>query len=195
MFKRKTVETALISAPAYDSRRHNMLIHLLWLSLPLFCLSSCQKRTQIDLAQPLPAVDLNAIDVQDFSDEELDLPYYLAHFHRLANAVILDGPNRGFINISVWRRERDNQPYNARIMESILSLAYFYANDRPWNPYYASPQLRFRLEAALSFWCDMQSRDGAFSEYGAHKWNLAASAFASKFMGESLHWLDKKLSY
>ena len=163
---------------------------LLHLTLYLACQTSGIEEPNTDLMQALPAADMNAIDPLSFNDEELDLPYYLAHFHRIANAVVLQGPNSGFINIPVWRRERDNQPYNARIMENILSLAFFYANDRPWNSFYASPRLRFRLESALSFWCDIQSPEGAFSEYGTQKWNLAASAFATKFMGESLHWLE-----
>ncbi len=143
------------------------------------------------ISRKLAPVDLQDLDPQVFTDAEIDMPYYLAHFHQLANAVVLEGPHRGFIDIPVWRRERDNRPYNARIMENILSLAFFYANDRPWNPFYGSSQLRHRLEAALSFWCDIQSPDGAFSEYGPQKWNLAASAFATKFMGESLHWLHR----
>ena len=100
--------------------------------------------------------DLSQLTPDDFADDELFLPYnmaysekhmpyYLAHFHRLANAVREDG----FIDIAVWRNAADNAPYNARVMESILSLAYFYTTDRPWNPYYGSEALRARLEAAL----------------------------------------------
>lgn len=147
---------------------------------------SCQ-----DTKSTISPADLQSIDVSSFADDELDLPYYVAHFHRLANAVVMEGEHRGFIDISVWRRDRDNEPYNARIMENILSLAFFYANDRPWNPYYGRPELRRRLEAALAFWCKIQSPEGKFSEYGPGEWNLAATAFATKFMGESLHWLEE----
>ncbi len=126
----------------------------------------------------------------DFDDGELDLPYYLSHFHRVANAVEMDGPGRGFINISVWRRPKDNKPHNARIMENILALAFFYCTDRPWNVFYAELDLRQRLEAALNFWCGIQNGDGRFSEYGPGNWNLAATAFATKFMGQTLHLLD-----
>jgi hypothetical protein len=100
--------------------------------------------------------------------------------------VVEEGDNRGFINISVWRNPQDNKPYNARIMENILSLAFFYSTNRPWNQYYASPALRERLEAALDFWCRIQNPDGRFSEYGPQRWNLPATAFATKFMGETL---------
>src|SRR5690606_22581608 len=131
--------------------------------------------------------DLTKLSVDDFSDDELfmphtltrtekHMPYFLTHFHRVANAVREDG----FIDISVWRNQVDNEPYNARVMENILSLAYFYATDRPWNPYYGSEPLRARLEAALRFWVGMQNTDGRFSEYGWQRWNLAATAFATK---------------
>jgi len=141
--------------------------------------------------------DLSQLSPSDFTDLELFLPhtltisdkhmpYFLAHFHKLANAVREDG----FIDISVWRNQADNAPYNARVMENILSLAYFYTSERPWNPYYGDPALRARLEAALRFWVNMQYRDGRFSEYGPQRWNLPATAFATKFMGETLRLLQ-----
>jgi len=135
---------------------------------------------------PLPAVDLSRLKPADFSDDELDIPYYLAHFKQFADAVKPDGADRGFIDISVWRPESGNKPFNARIMENILSLAYFYCTRRPWNPYYGSQPLRERLEAALEFWIRIQSPEGKFSEYAPQAWNLAATAFATKFMGRAL---------
>jgi len=137
----------------------------------------------------VPDIDLSKYKPADFTDAELDLPYYLKHFHTIANSVVETGPNKGFINIPVWRSPDDNKPYNARIMENILSLAWFYCTNRPWNIYYGSPVLRLRLEAALSFWCHSQNADGRFSEYGPQKWNLAATAFSTKFMGETLRLL------
>ena len=101
--------------------------------------------------QPLPTVDLAQLFPSDFDDKELDLPYYLTHFKQFAESVSLDGPNRGFINIPVWRRPKDNLPHNARIMENCLALAFFYCTDRPWNPYHVHPAVRERLEAALNF--------------------------------------------
>jgi hypothetical protein len=138
----------------------------------------------------VPPVDFSKLRPSDFSDDELDIPFYLAHFHRVANSVVETGEDRGFINIAVWRGVQDNKPYNARIMENILSLAYFYSTKRPWNQYYASPAVRVRLQAALDFWCRIQSPEGKFSEYGPQRWNLAATAFATKFMGETLRLLE-----
>jgi hypothetical protein len=137
----------------------------------------------------VPDVDLSKFKPADFTDEELDIPFYLKHFHTFANSVVETGPDKGFINIHVWRDVKDNKPYNARIMENILSLAWFYCTNRPWNIYYNSPALRPRLEAALSFWCNSQFTDGRFSEYGPKQWNLPATAFSTKFMGETLRLL------
>jgi hypothetical protein len=137
----------------------------------------------------VPAIDLSKFKPSDFTDEELDIPYYLKHFHTFANSVTETGPDKGFINIAVWRTPDVNKPYNARIMENILSLTWFYCTKRPWNIYYASSALRLRLEAALSFWCHIQHTDGRFSEYGPQQWNLPATAFSTKFMGEALRLL------
>jgi hypothetical protein len=137
----------------------------------------------------VPAADLTKFKPSDFTDDELDIPYYLQHFHTFANGVMETGPDKGFINIAVWRTPDVNKPYNARIMENILSLAWFYCTNRPWNIYYGSPALRPRLEAALSFWCRIQNTDGRFSEYGPQQWNLPATAFSTKFMGETLRLL------
>jgi hypothetical protein len=44
-------------------------------------------------AQVRPA-DLSKLSPSDFRDDELDLSYYVAHFHRIANSVALSGPRR-----------------------------------------------------------------------------------------------------
>lgn len=162
-------------------------------SLPLLCVvfvTSCRllaaQPTTTTVWPKVPPVDFSQLKPSDFQNSELDIPYYLSQFHKLANSVVETGENRGFIDIAVWRNAQDNKPYNARIMENILSLAFFYATKRPWNQYYGSPAVRVRLEAALDFWCRIQSADGRFSEYGPERWNLAATAFATKFMGETL---------
>lgn len=139
--------------------------------------------------QPVPAVDFSKISVTDFADEDLDLVAPLAHFAQVANGVRETDPNRGFIDIKVWRASKDNRPYNARIMENVLSLAWFYTADRKWNPYRGHPAVKARLEAALDFIAHIQAPDGAFSEYGAQKWNLAATGFMTKFLGETLELL------
>jgi hypothetical protein len=153
---------------------------------------------------PLPAVDLAKLSPADFSDDELDtpaggnnasepMPYLLAHFKTLADGVS-DGSGelpRGFIGVSVWRAPHDNKPHNMRIMENQLSLVYFYVTDRPWNVYRGHPALRQRLEAALQFMIDQQGPRGEFSEYQPKKWGVAPTAFATKFLGQSLTLLTR----
>lgn len=153
-----------------------------------------------ETAGGVPPVDFSTISLDDFTDDELflardyelsqgmdeELPFYLYWFHRLANSVIMEGANKGFIDLVVWRNFQDNQPYNARVMENCLTLAYFYTLDRPWNPYYGSEEVREKLEAALDFWVNMQGPDGRFSEYSPGGWALAPTAFATRFMGEAI---------
>lgn len=134
----------------------------------------------------VPPLDASKIKPSDFSDADLDMPFALSHFARLANSVLMDGPNRGFITLSVWRGTSQLHPYNARIMESILTMAWFYTAPQKWNQYRGNAALRTRLEAALDYWCRLQSPDGKFSEYGPQQWNLAATAFAVKFISEAL---------
>lgn len=145
----------------------------------------------LDSISEVPTVDLRRIAVADFHDNELkrDVPYYLAHFHRLANSVQLSGPNCGFIALPVWRRKQDNFPYNARVLENYVTLAFFYCTNRTWNPYFGDPLVRRRLETLLDFWCRIQNDDGRFSEYGPQQWNLAATGFATMFMGGTLELL------
>lgn len=135
---------------------------------------------------PVPKVDLARLRPADFQDNELDMPFYLAHFKELADSVVEQGSDRGFINIPVWRAAGQNKPYNARIMESILSLAYFYTLKKPWNPYYGSPAVRQRLQAAMEFWCGLHSPDGHLAEAAPQRWNLASTAFSTKFMTRAI---------
>ncbi len=137
----------------------------------------------------VPELDTSRVRISDFRDEELEIALLLPHFARVANSIRMQPPNRGFIDIAVWRNPKDNRPYNARVMENILSLAWFYTAKRPWNPYRGHAALRQRLEAALDFWCGIQDPEGRFSEYGEKRWNLAATAFAVKFIGEALRLL------
>ncbi|AHF91259.1 hypothetical protein OPIT5_14595 [Opitutaceae bacterium TAV5] len=138
----------------------------------------------------VPPVDFTKIAPSDFSADDLELVTPLAHFTQVANAVVEDGPDRGFIKIAVWRSSGDNRPYNARIQENIIALAWFYTADRAWNPYRGHPAVCVRLEAALDYIARIQNDDGRFSEFAPQKWNLAATAFMTKFLGETLELLD-----
>jgi hypothetical protein len=162
------------------------------LLLPVL-LTSCLHRSESDTKLlVVDTVDLSAIDPALFSEEEWFIPPYLKNFSTVANSVLDTGTNKGFINIAVWRTPDVNKPYNARIMESILSLVWFYTQDKPWNPYYNDPAIRKRIESALTFWCSIQNGDGRFSEYAPQKWSLAPTAFATKFVGRALYLLEEE---
>jgi hypothetical protein len=150
---------------------------------------------------PLPEVapvDWSEISPEDVSDSRAYIPvahqpsqslaYYLGHFHRIANAVRDTDPNRGLIDIKVWRAAADYNPDNvdARVMENVLSLAWMYTRDEPWNPYYADPATRERLEAATMYWLSFQDEEGYFGRPDASGSNRDKALFFIKFMGEAL---------
>ena len=136
--------------------------------------------------EKVPPMDWTGIKPGDFSDHELEVPYHLEHFHTVANAIVEEGKDRGFIAIAVNRRPQDNKPYNARILENNAWIAYFYCAKKPWNPYYGMPAVRQRLEALLDFWCRIQGPEGSFSEYSPQGWGLPATGFGVLFMSRTL---------
>ncbi len=114
---------------------------------------SCQPNNkQSEILPEVKEVELSKIDPELFTEEEWYMPYYLKHFARVANSVVDTGSNRGYFDLSVWRGSKNHHTYNARIMEGILSLVWFYTTDRPWNIYYNDKALKLRIEAALDFW-------------------------------------------
>lgn len=141
--------------------------------------------------QDVPPVDFSQIAPDDFGDDELAFAYYLAHFPILANSVRMSEPDRGFIDLAVWREPDWQTRHNARVMENVLSLAFFYATDRPWNPYYAHPSVRQRLEAALSYWVRLQRDDGLFTEFDPSKGEISPTGFGIKFISETLRLLNE----
>jgi len=116
---------------------------------------------------PWPAVPQapeSGFDPELYTEDELylNVPYYLKHLHRLANAVVETGENRGFIDLHVWRS--NFATWNFRTLENHTAFAYFYATDAPWNPYYGSEALRMRLEATLAL-LNKRSAEKAYHEW------------------------------
>lgn len=138
--------------------------------------------------RPLPELDPTRVTVDQFADDELDLLYYLAHFGRVAGSVVEAGPDRGYIELPVWRTP--SAPFNARVMENIVALAYFYATPRPWNPYHAAPGVRDRLEAALRFWLRLPSPEGALPQYAPGNYDLAATSFGALALVQAVRLLE-----
>ncbi len=138
---------------------------------------------------PVPSADFSAMQLSQFADHELDVPYHLRHFAQVANAVVENTTTvngvvypRGFLNIKVNREPVDNVAHNARILEMQMVLAYFYTADRPWNPYRGNASVRQRLEAMMNLWTTMQAPEGSshaglFTEYSPTNWNMAPTSF------------------
>ena len=136
--------------------------------------------------EAVPPADFSRIKPADFADHELAVPRHLFHFARVANAVVEHGEHRGFLDLAVNRDPADNRPHNARIMEMQMVLAYFYAADRPWNPYRGHPAVRARLEAMLTRWARMQRADGLFAEYSPDNYSLAPTNFGAMTAAQAL---------
>lgn len=141
---------------------------------------------------PVPEIDMSLLSTSDFEDNELNIPYYLKHLSTVANAVVETGPNRGFIDLHVYRSLDENVPINARIMENILSFVYFYITERPWNAYYGSPELKVRIEAAFEYLLSLQKNTGLFPDQTYTNGGMATTAFITKFIGETLVLLRKQ---
>ena len=147
---------------------------------------------------PVPAADFSSIQLSQFADHELEVPYHLRHFAQVANSVVENTTTiggitypRGFLNIKVNREPADNMPYNARILEMQMALAYFYTADRPWNPYKGSVPVRQRLEAMMNLWTTMQAPEGSasaglFTEYSTSNWSQAPTSFGVMATAQAL---------
>lgn len=152
---------------------------------------------------PIPAPDFSQIDVDDFSDEDYlsprvwvndqrSIPYYFAHFHTLANAVRLEQPNRGFIDIKVHRSVAGNIPDNARVQENHLWFAYFYTRQASWNLYYGMPEVKLLLEEVLEHLLTLQDDTGMFTQGNpASEHDRAGTSFAVHFLGQTVRMLNE----
>lgn len=113
-----------------------------------------------------------------FEDSEQVLAPYLMIAAPMANDVVSDPSSEvfGFMSGGWWRPADTQAPTNARIMEHVATLAWFYSNQREWNPLYRSEVLLPRLEAAISYYTSLQLEDGSYPEYKGQQ-SLAATSF------------------
>jgi hypothetical protein len=150
----------------------------------------------------------NQVNATQFAGEDHKYGYHLRHLPTVANAVVMEGPDRGFINLPVWRDTRFNVPGNARVLENHVSLAFFYTANKPWNVYRGNQALRARLEAVLEFLISPVNLtvttgnvDGVTQSIGLlgsdkikdapQNNELAGSAFGVKALGETLLMLEQ----
>lgn len=130
---------------------------------------------------PLPAEP----DRTAFAPNEQIFAGYLKILAPMANDIVTDGSvTHGWMAGGWWRTP--SQPYNARIMEHVATLAWFLANDRPWNPYFGDAALEARLFAAVDYYLGLQHSDGSFPEYAADEHSLAATGFGTVALARAL---------
>lgn len=170
-------------------------ILLLLFTLIIHSAANSQRADPLPQVAPVKWTEISPADVSNrhalipiAHQPPYSLAYYLGHFHRIANAVRDTEPNRGLIDIHVWRSAADYNPDNvdARVMENVLSMAWMYTRDESWNPYYADPATRERLEAAIMYWLSFQDEEGYFGRPDASGSNRDKALFFIKFMGEAL---------
>lgn len=104
-----------------------------------------------------------AVDRSLFAVREQFLSRELVAISRLANEMDNDpdSPSWGWFN-GGWWRSTYMFPYNARIMESVLTLTWFYTHERAWNPYFRDPQVAIRLLGAIRYYISLQKPNGGF---------------------------------
>ncbi|PPF32616.1 hypothetical protein [Pseudoclavibacter sp. AY1H1] len=114
-----------------------------------------------------------------FAENEQVLARYLMSVAGMANDIVDNDPKLyGFMGGGWWRPVETQSPSNASVMEHVATLAWFYASERPWNPYYRDANLLKRLEASIRYYTSLQLRDGSYPELPG-KTNLASTTFGT----------------
>lgn len=127
-----------------------------------------------------------SIDRSLFEPHEQVFAAYLPIIAPITNNIVDDDPERyGWMSGGWWRGQVPD-PFNARIQEHVATLAWFYTNDRAWNPYYHDPKLLARLDAALQYYVGLQHEDGSFPEYRWEEHGLAPTGFGSVALSATL---------
>ena len=120
-----------------------------------------------------------------FAPEEQLYAQFLAILAPMANDIDdSDTADRGFMGGGWWRNP--NAPYNARVQEHVATLSWFYANSRPWNPYFRDAALLARLDAAVVHYLSLQQSDGSWPEYSRPEHSLSATAFGLGYLAKTL---------
>lgn len=139
----------------------------------------------------LPLVDplTEEPDRTEFDDTEHVFAAYLTVVAPIANSIRDEEPHFGWMEDGWWRSPEE--PYNAREMEQVATLAWFLTHERSWNPYFGDAKLRDRIEAAMGFYLDSQLSDGSWSEYDWDVPHLAPTGFGSVALTTTYRYLHE----
>lgn len=134
-----------------------------------------------------------SVDRSQFAVREQFLSRDLVTIARLSNQMDSD-PDMdtwGWFNGNWWRTTT-LFPYNARTMESVLTLAWFYTHDRVWNPYFKDPAVAIRLLASLRYYISLQKPNGGFTTaMDDEDGNPATTGFGLSHLALSYIYLDQ----
>lgn len=101
-------------------------------------------------------------------------------------------PTRGCCDRTYWAWKFVDFP-GARFQEAMCTLAFLYATPLPDSPYCGNAQLLEWIGHGLEFWAGLQHRDGSFDEAYPFERSLAATAFTSFYVGETLDLVGETL--
>ncbi|MBF4457338.1 hypothetical protein [Pseudoclavibacter sp. VKM Ac-2867] len=108
----------------------------------------------------------------------------------MANDIVdYDDALYGYMDGGWWRPERVQSERNARVMEHVSTLSWFYASERDWNPHYKDAPLLARLNAAVGYYVSLQRPDGSYPEYDDSA-SLAATGFGLVAQAEAYELLE-----
>ncbi|GAA2411455.1 hypothetical protein GCM10010191_20800 [Actinomadura vinacea] len=117
-----------------------------------------------------------------FAPAEQRVASYLVSLAPMVNEISDADSDHGFFTGGWWRTPASAT--NARVQEHVLTLAWFYAKARPWNPYAGDPALLAGLDAALGHYLGLQHPDGTWPEYSGSEHSLAATGFALGYLSK-----------
>lgn len=132
---------------------------------------------ELPTLDPLPA---DQPDRTQFAQEEQRYAGYLAILAPMVNDIADDGFMDGG-----WRTAPPRR-YNARSQEHVYTLAWFYANQRSWNPYHLDAALAARLDAALGYYLSLQLPNGAWTEGSPTDVGRSPTAFGMGYLSKTL---------
>jgi hypothetical protein len=101
-------------------------------------------------------------------------------------------PTLGCCDRTYWAWKFVDFP-GARFQEAVCTLAFLYATPLSDRTYYRSARLLEWIGHGLEFWSRIQHPDGSFDEAYPFERSLAATAFTSFYVGETLEFVGRDL--
>lgn len=133
-----------------------------------------------------------AVDRTSFAAKEQRLSRDLVTLAALSNDMVaVPGDTWGWFSDAGWFRTTSLFTYNARLQESVATLAWFYTQQRPWNPYYGSQPLAERLLASLRYYLGLQHENGGFATNFPEQNHPATTGFGLGYLAVVYLLLDQ----